>query len=96
MKTRLRVKSFLKFFSYFSSEYMKMNAVQSMENEYAQFLNVFLLLLFGNMIGLPSPPSSGTLRILPLELEEMKYFQMRSARTGDALGDLFDAFNVEI
>jgi len=96
MKTRLRVKSFLKFFSYFSSEYMKMNAVQSMENEYAQFLNVFLLLLFGNMIGLPSPPSSVTLRILPLELEEMKYFQMRSARTGDALGDLFDAFNVEI
>lgn len=96
MKTGLRVKSFLKFFSYFSSEYMKMNAVQSMENEYSQFLNVFLLLLFGNMIGLPSPPSSVTLRILPLELEEMKYFQMRSARTGDALGDLFDAFNVEI
>ncbi|MGC8689309.1 MAG: hypothetical protein ACP5UG_04610 [Thermoplasmata archaeon] len=73
-----------------------MNALQSMENEYSQLLNVFLLLLFGNLVGLPSPPSSITLRILPLELEEVRYLIVRSGRSGDALGDLVDAFNVEI
>jgi len=96
MKTKQRLKYYFKSFKFFSSEYMKMNAVQSMENEYSQLLNVFLLLLFGNFIGLPSPPSSITLRILPLEINEMKYFYSKSARAGDALGDLFDAFNVEI
>ncbi|MGB9635432.1 MAG: hypothetical protein ACPL0A_03050 [Candidatus Micrarchaeia archaeon] len=96
MKAGQRVKKILKFFSHFSTEYMKMNALQSMENEYSQLLNVFLLLLFGNLVGLPSPPSSITLRILPLELEEVRYLIVRSGRSGDALGDLVDAFNVEI
>ncbi|MBE9391380.1 hypothetical protein IOK49_04740 [Fervidicoccus fontis] len=76
-------------------EYSKMNAIQSIEKEYSEYLSVFLLLVFGGMIGMPSPPSSVTIRILPMALDELKFLQNKGRRVDDTLGDIIDAINFE-
>ncbi|MGB9784756.1 MAG: hypothetical protein ACP5LZ_04625 [Fervidicoccaceae archaeon] len=56
---------------------------------------VFLLLVFGGYVGMPSPPTSISLRILPLAINELKFLENKSRRVGDAIGDMLDAINFE-
>lgn len=78
-----------------SSEYFKYQSISSLEGEYSEMLNLFSLLIFGSFVGLPSPPTSVAMRVLPYSLEELIHLVGKSKRIDDQLGDLFDILNAE-
>ncbi|GAB6944950.1 hypothetical protein JCM14467A_17320 [Vulcanisaeta sp. JCM 14467] len=80
----------------YHEDFMRYESTRSMYNEYAELLNIFLILIFGNLIGVPSPPLSITLRLLPYAVDELRYFVNKAGRTEDLISDLVDAFNLEI
>lgn len=90
-----KIKNLFSFFKFFVPEYFKQNAIQSVEKEYSEYLALFLLLTFGGLVGMPSPPSSVSLRILPLALNELKFLENKSRRVDDSIGDIIDAINFE-
>jgi hypothetical protein len=77
-------------------DFTRYEATRSIYTEYSELLNIFYLLLFGSLIGLPAPPSSITLRILPLASNELKYFLNKAGRIDDIISDLFDSFSLEV
>ncbi len=77
-------------------DFTRYEATRSIYTEYSELLNIFYLLLFGSLIGLPAPPSSITLRILPLASNELKYFLSKAGRIDDIISDLFDSFSLEV
>jgi len=77
-------------------DFTRYEATRSIYTEYSELLNIFYLLLFGSLIGLPAPPSSITLRILLLASNELKYFLNKAGRIDDIISDLFDSFSLEV
>ena len=57
--------------------------------ELRELENIFSLLLLGSLVGLPSSPSSLSLRLIPYMLREMYVMGRRAKEANDVSGEIF-------
>jgi len=60
-----------------------------LDYELRELENIFCLLLLGSLLGLPSPPSSLSLRLMPYMLREMYVVGRRAREADDVSGEIF-------
>jgi len=62
--------------------------------ELRELENIFTLILLGSFIGLPSPPTSISLRLLPYMAREIIISSSVSRRLDDMLGEMAGLFEI--
>ena len=84
------LKAFLKgFFSSFRGQ-----STEYIEFEERELENVFALLLMGSFVGIPSPPSTLVLRLMPHMVREIYVMQRRVADMDDIFGEMAGMFDI--
>ena len=78
------------------SGFAKAGVLDAVELECTEYEHVFLLLLFGSLVGVPSPPLTLTLRLLPYIVDELKVLEQRSRRVHDMIADLVSSLGLEL
>ena len=73
----------------------KGRSVEYIEVELRELENIFALLVLGSFIGLPSPPTSISLRLLPYMGRELLILTRVSERLDDMLGEMAGLFDIE-
>jgi len=87
----VRLQSFWGFLKGFGSG-LRYQSTEYVEYELREIENIFSLLLVGSFIGIPSPPSNISIRVLPYLAREM-YVMGRKARDMDDIsGEVFGLF----
>ena len=74
---------------------MRGKAVESVEYEIDELVNIFGILVLGAFIGIPSPPVHISMELLPLMDEELAVMLDRIMTAHDPLGDLFSVFSID-
>jgi len=69
-------------------------STEYVEFELRELENVFALLLMGSFVGLPSPPTTLTMRLLPHMARELYIMQRRAEDMDDILGELAGLFDI--
>ncbi len=69
-------------------------SVEYISAELRELENVFALVILGSFIGLPSPPSTISLRLLPYMGRELLVMTRVSERIDDMLGEMAGLFDV--
>ncbi len=85
------VKAFLQGFA--SS--FKDQSTEYIEFEERELENVFALILMGSFIGIPSPPTTLVVRLMPHMLREMYVMQQRAASLDDIFGEIAGMFDID-
>lgn len=67
---------------------LRQTSTDKLEFELHELENVFGLLVLGSFIGVPSPPSSVSLRLLPYMLREMMIMNNRVRDLDDMFGEI--------
>ena len=62
------------------------------EFELREMENIFSLLLVGSFIGIPSPPSNISLKLMPYIVREMYVMGRRAGDRDDISGEIFGLF----
>lgn len=62
--------------------------------ELRELENIFTLILLGSFVGLPSPPTSISLRLLPYMAREVIISSSVSRRLDDMLGEMAGLFEI--
>lgn len=62
------------------------------EFELREMENIFSLLLVGSFIGIPSPPSNISIKLMPYIVREMYVMGRRAGHMDDIRGDIFGLF----
>ena len=70
------------------------NAVELTEFEARELENVFVLILMGSFMGMPSPPSSLSIELLPYMEHELRILNRKAERSSDALADVSSVLDV--
>ncbi|HDZ36190.1 MAG TPA: hypothetical protein ENH81_04685 [Thermococcus sp.] len=84
------IRAFLKgFFGAF-----KHNSTGYLEFELRELENVFALILMGEFVGIPSPPTTLVIRLLPHMTRELYVMQRRVVDMDDLLGELAGMFEI--
>ncbi len=81
-----KFRDFLKGFSH--------KAVNYVEIELEELEHVFILLLFGCFAGIPSPPTSLVVRILPYSIRELYILNKKAVESDDVLGQFSEFFEM--
>lgn len=63
-------------------------ATSQIDYEYREMDHMFTLLLFGDAIGLPSPPISVTMELLPEMKENYERMILRATQTGNGFSEI--------
>ncbi|WP_320130795.1 hypothetical protein [uncultured Sphaerochaeta sp.] len=63
-------------------------ATAQIEYEIKEMENSFTLMLFGNFVGLPSPPMPLAFDLLPFMAEDLDRMLLRASQTGNGLSEL--------
>jgi hypothetical protein len=63
-------------------------ATAQIEYEAREMENSFTLMLFGNFVGLPSPPMPLAFDLLPVMADDLDRMFLRSSETGNGLSEL--------
>lgn len=74
---------------------MRGKAVETIEYEIDELINIFGILVLGAFIGIPSPPAHVSMELLPLMDEELAVMLDRIMTAHDPLGDLFSVFSID-
>ncbi|HIP56569.1 MAG TPA: hypothetical protein EYH02_00640 [Ignisphaera aggregans] len=70
-------------------------SVEYLGIELRELENIFALLIIGSFIGLPSPPTTISLRLLPYLGRELIVATYISERLDDMLGEMAGVFDIE-
>ncbi len=65
------------------------------EFEVRELENVFALLVMGSFIGIPSPPTTIVIRLMPHMVREMYVMQMRATDMDDIFGEIAGMFDID-
>ncbi len=76
------------------SEIFKAKGSEYIELELRELENVFALIVMGSFIGLPSPPTTVSLRLLPHMGRELLIMSSVSRRLDDMLGEMAGMFDI--
>jgi len=60
--------------------------------ELREMENIFSLLLVGSFVGIPSPPSNISIRVMPYVVREMYVMNRRAGDMDDISGEIFGLF----
>ena len=74
---------------------MRGKAVESVEYEIDELVNIFGILVLGAFIGIPSQPVHVSMELLPLMDEELAVMLDRIMTAHDPLGDLVSVFSID-
>ena len=74
---------------------MRGKAVEAIEYEIEELVNIFGTLVLGTFIGIPAPPVHVSMALLPLMSEELEVMLDRIMTAHDPLGDLFSVFSID-
>lgn len=74
---------------------MRGKAVEAIEYEIDELVNIFGILVLGTFIGIPAPPVHVSMELLPLMSEELEVMLDRIMTAHDPLGDLFSVFSID-
>ena len=74
---------------------MRGKAVEAIEYEIDELVNIFGILVLGTFIGIPAPPVHVSMELLPLMSEELDVMLDRIMTAHDPLGDLFSVFSID-
>ena len=74
---------------------MRGKAVEAIEYEIDELVNIFGILVLGTFIGIPAPPVHVSMALLPLMSEELDVMLDRIMTAHDPLGDLFSVFSID-
>ena len=69
-------------------------SVEYISVELRELENVFALIILGSFIGLPSPPTTISLRLLPYMGRELLVMTRISERLDDMLGEMAGLFDI--
>ncbi len=72
----------------------KGRSIEYIEVELRELENVFALIVLGSFVGLPSPPSTISLRLLPYMGRELLVMSRVSERLDDMLGEMAGLFDI--
>jgi hypothetical protein len=70
-------------------------ATGMLEFELNELENLFVVLIFGSFIGLPSPPAAMAMEILPYLEDELRVMVSRADLAQDPLGAVMGMLNVD-
>jgi hypothetical protein len=70
------------------SQFFREHAVGHIQVERRELENVFALLVLGSFIGLPSPPTPLSIRMLPFLGRELQVMGQRAERLEDVYGEI--------
>jgi len=76
------------------SEIFKARGTEYIELELRELENIFALIVMGSFIGLPSPPTTVSLRLLPHMGRELLIMSSVSRRLDDMLGEMAGMFDI--
>ncbi len=68
--------------------------MELVEFELRELENVFSLIVFGEMLGFPSPPAEVMLELMPLMENEITNMLESVSTANDAMGVLFSYFDI--
>ncbi|MCS7233983.1 MAG: hypothetical protein N3C62_04560 [Synergistetes bacterium] len=74
------------------SQGLKENAISLIELECAEYENLFALLVVGGLVGMPSPPTTLSLRLLPFLEHELRIMTSMTLNLDDAFGRIAGYF----
>jgi len=63
-------------------------ATAQIEYEVREMEHMFTLMIFGDAVGLPSPPLSVTMELLPLMTDDFERMVLRATQTGNGLSEI--------
>ncbi len=69
-------------------------SIEYVSVELRELENIFALIMLGSFIGLPSPPTSISLRLLPYMGRELVVMTRISERLDDMLGEMAGLFEI--
>jgi hypothetical protein len=70
------------------------NATELTDFEARELENMFVLILMGSFMGMPSPPSSLSIELLPYMEHELRVLNRRAERSSDALAEIGSMLDV--
>ncbi len=73
---------------------LQAKSIEYIQVELRELENIFALILLGSFIGLPSPPTSISLRLLQHMARELLVMQHVSERLDDMLGEMAGLFEI--
>ena len=85
------IKAFLNgFWSSFKDQ-----STEYIEFEEKELENVFALLLMGSFIGIPSPPTTLVIRLMPYMARELYVMHQRAVNLDDIFGEIAGMFDID-
>jgi len=86
-----RIRDFLRGFS----EAFKQQSTGYIEFELRELENVFALLLMGSFIGIPSPPTTLVIRLMPHMVKEIRVMESRAVNLDDVFAEVAGMFDID-
>ena len=71
---------------------LRSRSTDYVEFELREMENIFSLLLVGSFIGIPSPPSNISIKLMPYVVREMYVMGRRAGDMDDISGEIFGLF----
>ncbi|ALV61874.1 hypothetical protein ADU37_CDS01750 [Thermococcus sp. 2319x1] len=81
------------FFRGFFSAF-KTRSTEYLEFEERELENVFALVLMGSFVGIPSPPTTLVMRLMPHMVREIYVMQRRAGEMDDIFGEIAAMFEI--
>ncbi len=73
----------------------KEQSTEYIEFEERELENVFALILMGSFVGIPSPPTTLVVRLMPHMIKEMHVMQQRAINLDDIFGEIAGMFDID-
>lgn len=71
---------------------LRSRSTEYIEFELREMENIFSLLLVGSFVGIPSPPSNISIKLMPYIVREMYVMGRRAGDMDDVTGEVFGLF----
>jgi hypothetical protein len=71
---------------------LRSRSTEYVEFELREMENIFSLLLVGSFVGIPSPPSNISIRLMPYVAREMYVMGRRAGDMDDIAGEIYGLF----
>ncbi|NJE41888.1 hypothetical protein E3E35_09105 [Thermococcus sp. GR7] len=76
-------------------ESFKQQSTEYIEFELRELENVFALVLMGAFVGIPSPPTTLVIRLMPHMVREIHVMQQRAVNLDDIFAEIAGMFDID-
>ncbi len=86
-----KIRDFLKGFG----EAFRQQSTEYVEFELRELENVFALILMGSFVGIPSPPTTLVMRLMPHMVKEIRVMESRAVNLDDVFAEVAGMFDID-